>query len=85
MCYPVRKIRQSSTQNCVREQHKCGTGMHMYIYDYTNQFLLLKCNENEKSKSFQNKKYLEVIFCSEHHGFSTLPCARSANPDIAVE
>lgn len=48
----------SSSQNCVRVQHKCGTAMHMYIHDYTNQFLLLECNENEK----RNKKYLEVIF-----------------------
>lgn len=65
----------SSTQNCVRVQHKCGNGMQMYIYDYTNQFLLLKCNENENGKYFQNKKYLEVIFCAVHHGFSTLSCA----------
>lgn len=48
---------------------------YVHIYGYTNQFLLLKYNENEKSKSFQNKKYLEVIFCSVQHGFSTLPCA----------
>lgn len=48
----------------------------MYIFlKYTNQFLLLKCNKNENSKSFQNKKYLEVTFCAVHHGFSTLPCA----------